>query len=275
MTVGWLLFTDLDGTLLDQGSSNPDPALPALKILRRLSIPLIPVSSKTLAELERFRHDLKLKGPMVAENGAVIAYPGEATQIAPPGYHLLRDFLIDRRANPDFDTLGFGDMSLEEVMAATGLPREDAKLALRRLGSEPLLWRGSGKGLAAFREEVAAAQLRLVQGRRFLHLLGDTDKGTAVQHVIKHMRNRARFVTHTIALGDSDNDRGMLLAAEIPVIIRRPDGSHLSLPERPDAIVSELPGSAGWNQVILGLLRKHAGPGFSGGLHLSPVRPVK
>jgi len=257
MTIGWLLFTDLNGTLLDDGSSGIDPSLPALKILRRLGIPLIPVSSKTLPELEPFRHALKLKGPVVAENGAVIVYPGEATQVAPPGYHRLRDFLVDRRANPNFDTLGFGDMALEEVMAATGLPREEAKLTRRRLGSEPLIWRGSEKGLAAFREEAAAARLRLIQGRRFLHLLGDTDKGTAVRHVIKHLRNRARLVTHTIALGDADNDRDMLLAAEIPVIIRRPDGSHLSLPERPDALVSEQPGAAGWNQVVLELLEKY------------------
>ena len=67
-------------------------------------IPVIPVSSKTLSELKEIRSRLHLKGPVVAENGAVIAYPGEPPQIAPPGYHLLRDFLIDRRADPRFDT---------------------------------------------------------------------------------------------------------------------------------------------------------------------------
>ena len=257
MTIGWLLFTDLNGTLLDDGGSSIDPSLPSLKTLRRLGIPLIPVTSKTLAETARLRHTLQLRGPLVAENGAVLAYPGETTQVAPPGYHRLRDFLVDRRANPDFNTLGFGDMGLEEIMAATGLPREEAKLARRRLGSEPLIWRGSEKALTAFREEVTAARLRLIQGRRCLHLLGDTDKGTAVRHVIKHLRNRARLVTRTIAMGDADNDRDMLLAADIPVIIRRPDGSHLSLPERPDALISEQPGTAGWNQVVLELLRKY------------------
>jgi len=259
MTDGWFIFTDLDGTLLDHNSYDYSPALPALRELRRLGIPLIPVSSKTLDELEHLCQVLKLNGPVVAENGAVIAYPGEPPQIAPPGYHLLRDFLIDQRTNPDFDTLGFGDMSLEEVMAFTNLPRDNAKRAIRRLASEPFIWRGEAKSLATFRKKVAKAQLRLLQGGRFMHLLGDTDKGLAVGHVIKHLQRDGKPVTRIIALGDSDNDRDMLLAADIPVIIQRPDGSHLSLAERPDAILTDQPGPAGWNQAVLQLLQQVGG----------------
>lgn len=254
---GWLIFSDLDGTLLDHDSYDYAPALPALNQLQTLGVPVIPVSSKTLAELKQIRKKLKLKGPAVAENGAVIAYPGEPPQIAPPGYYLLRDFLVDHRANPDFDTLGFGDMSLEEVMSATGLPREDAKCAMQRLASEPFLWRGDPAALAAFRQKVDKAGLRLLEGGRFLHLLGDTDKGMAVRLVVKHLRSHGWSITRTIALGDSNNDRDMLLAVDNPVIIQKPDGSHLSLAERPDAILTDLPGPAGWNQAVLKLLEQY------------------
>lgn len=256
---GWLIFTDLDGTLLDHDSYDHTPALPALNRLRELRIPVIPVSSKTLAELKHIRRLLRLKGPAVAENGAVIAYPGEQPQIAPPGYYLLRDFLVDLRANPDFDTLGFGDMSLEEVMTATNLPREDAKRAIKRLASEPFLWRGEQPNLPAFRMQVQNAGLRLLAGGRFMHLLGDTDKGKAVRLVVKHLRSHGGTITRTIALGDSDNDRDMLLAVDVPVIVRRPDGSHLLLAERPDAIVTEQAGPAGWNQAMLHLLEQYEG----------------
>jgi len=257
MTDGWLVFTDLDGTLLDHESYDFSPALPALRALKQRGIPLVLVSSKTLDELRQLARTLNIQGPVVAENGAVIAYPGETPQIAPPGYHLLRDFLIDQRSNPDFDTLGFGDMSLEEVMQATGLPRDDARLAMRRLASEPFLWRGEGESLAAFRKEAGKYRLRLHQGGRFMHLQSDTDKGIAVNHVINRLRRTGKHITRTIALGDSDNDREMLLAVDHPVIIRKPNGSHLTLPERPDAILSELPGPAGWNQTILQLLQKY------------------
>ncbi len=263
MRKGWLVFTDLDGTLLDHHTYDHTPALPALRQLREAGIPVIPVSSKTLAELKVIRTRLHLKGPVVAENGAVIAYPGEPPQIAPPGYHLLRDFLIDRRANPLFDTLGFGDMSLEEVMDHTGLPREEARRAMKRLASEPFLWRGQGEDLSAFRREAAEAQLRILQGGRFLHLLGNTDKGNAVRLVIKHLRSRGKAITRTIALGDSANDRDMLLAVDNPVIIQRPDGSHLSLAERPDAILTDQPGPVGWNHAMLQLLEHQGGGSLS------------
>ncbi|MCU7852306.1 MAG: HAD-IIB family hydrolase [Candidatus Thiodiazotropha sp. (ex Monitilora ramsayi)] len=261
MTKGWAVFTDLDGTLLDHNTHDHTPALPALKRLRDLGIPVIPVSSKTLEELKHIREQLKLKGPAVAESGAVIAYPGEKTQIAPPGYYLLRDFLIDHRANPAFGTLGFGDMSLEEVMENTGLSRDDAKRAIKRLASEPFLWQGDSAGLITFRREVQAAKLRLLQGDRFMHLLADTDKGVAVRHVVNHLRSKGKSVTRTIALGDSDNDRDMLLTVDNPVIIRKHDDSHLSLAERPDAIITDQPGPAGWNQAINQLLDQYVDQG--------------
>jgi mannosyl-3-phosphoglycerate phosphatase len=261
MIKSWLVFTDLDGTLLDHHSYDHTPALPALQRLRQAGVAVIPVSSKTLAELKVIRKRLNLKGPAVAENGAVIAYPGEELQIAPPGYHLLRDFLISRRTDPRFNTFGFGDMSLEEVMEYTGLPRGDAKLAIKRLASEPFIWRGDDEHLTAFRQEVADNHLKLLQGGRFMHLLGDTDKGAAVRLVVKHLRGLGKAVTRTIALGDSDNDRDMLRVVDNPVIIQKPDGSHITLAERADAILTDQPGPAGWNQAILQIMEQFgAGP---------------
>jgi mannosyl-3-phosphoglycerate phosphatase len=259
MIKSWLVFTDLDGTLLDHHSYDHTPALPALQRLREAEVPVIPVSSKTLAELQAIRKRLQLKGPAVAENGAVISYPGEELQIAPPGYHLLRDFLIDRRADPRFNTFGFGDMSLEEVMEYTGLPKEDAELAIQRLASEPFVWRGKREDLPIFLQQVKKNRLRLLQGGRFMHLLGETDKGSAVRLVVKHLRERGKLITRTIALGDSDNDRDMLLTVDNPVIIQKPDGSHLSLTERPDAILTDQPGPAGWNQAIHQLIEQFGG----------------
>lgn len=258
MTKGWLVFTDLDGTLLDHNYDHA-PAMPALRRLREEGVPVIPVSSRTLAELKEIRKRLNLKGPAIAENGAVIAYPGEEPQIAPPGYHLLRDFLIDRRANPMFETLGFGDMSLEEVMELTGLPREDTKRAMKRLASEPFLWQGGSSELAKFRAEIDAANLRLLEGRRFMYLQGCTDKGTAMRLALLHLDKHGKEISRIIALGDSDNDREMLLMADNPVVVQRPDGSHLTLAERSDAIVTEQPGPAGWNQAILQLLEQFGG----------------
>ncbi|MET0071272.1 MAG: HAD-IIB family hydrolase [Candidatus Thiodiazotropha sp.] len=252
-----LIFTDLDGTLLDHHSYDHRDALPALERLRDLQIPVIPVSSKTLDELTVVMKQLRLDGPIIGENGAVIIYPGEEPQIVPPGYMQIRDFLVDSRTNPDYDTLGFGDMTAEEVMENTGLDLGMALRAMKRLGSEPFLWQGPTSGLYQFRLDVARAGLRLLQGGRFYHLLGDTDKGKAVRYVTNHLKRNGYPVTTTIALGDSDNDREMLLAVDIPVIVRKHDGTHMVLEQRPRAIVTDQPGPAGWNQAVRKLIQQY------------------
>ncbi|MCU7872883.1 MAG: HAD-IIB family hydrolase [Candidatus Thiodiazotropha sp. (ex Lucinoma borealis)] len=256
MTTGWLLFTDLDGILLDQDSYDYQPVVPALQKLKESNTPIIPVSSKTQAELAVLMQKLNLDGPVIGENGAVISYPGEEPQIAPPGYLLIRDYLVDSRTNPTYDTLGFGDMEIKEVMEITGLPHDMALLAMQRLGSEAFIWQGNDAGLRQFRLEVARAGLRLLQGRRFLQLLGNTDKGRAIRFVTKHLKKRGLPISKTIGLGDSNNDREMLLAVDIPIIVRKQNGSHIRLKQRPDAIISDLTGPAGWNQVILDLFAK-------------------
>jgi mannosyl-3-phosphoglycerate phosphatase len=256
MTTGWLVFTDLDGTLLDHNSYDHRDAVPALQQLRERQIPVILVSSKTHAELAVLMQKLKLEGPMIGENGAVIIYPGEPAQIAPPGYLQIRDFLVDSRANPNYDTLGFGDMTVDEVMACTGLKEDMAKLAMHRLGSEAFFWQGGESELDQFRQDISRLGLRLLRGGRFYHLLGDTDKGKAVTYVTNHLKKNGRAITKTIGLGDSDNDREMLLAVDIPIIVRKHDGTHIVLEQRPDAMVTDLPGPAGWNQAIQYLLQQ-------------------
>jgi mannosyl-3-phosphoglycerate phosphatase len=253
---GWLVFTDLDGTLLDHHSYDFSPALPALELLKKNHVPVIPISSKTYAELNVHKEQLQLNGPMVAENGAVIIYPNEQPQVAPPGYMMMRDFLVDSREDPDFDFIGFGDMTDDQVMETTGLDRASAQLARQRLASEPMLWRGNEESLSKFQDKATAAGMRLLQGGRFLHLLSDTDKGKAIIHIINHLRSRGEKIDKTIALGDSDNDREMLMAADVPIIVRKPDGSHMTLPERPDTRVTDEPGPAGWNQALLDLIRE-------------------
>jgi mannosyl-3-phosphoglycerate phosphatase len=225
--------------------------------LRERRIPVIPVSSKTQAELEVIVQKLNLEGPMIGENGAVIVYPGEDPQVAPPGYMQIRDYLVNSRMNPDFNSFGFGDMNVVEVMEWTGLNRDMAQLAKQRLGSEAFVWQGSVDGFHQFRQEIVNAGLRLLQGGRFHHLLGNTDKGQAVGYVTKHLERDGYAVTKTIGLGDSDNDREMLLAVDIPIIVRKHDGTHIVLEQRPDAIITNLPGPAGWNQAMQNLLQKH------------------
>jgi len=248
----WLVFTDLDGTLLDHDTYDYRPALPALDRLRLEGIPVIPATSKTLAELDDLAPALGLSGPRVAENGSVIALPGPPPRIdvAPPGYAGIRAFLAQCRQRPGWRFRGFADMSIDEISAHTGLSPDESARAAQRLASEPLLWLGTAEDMHGFLAYASERGFKVLQGGRFLHLLGDTDKGRALRAVAGSWGGPVR----TIALGDSPNDRDLLLAADVPVIVRRKDGSHLALPQRPDAIITPAAGPAGWNQAINRLL---------------------
>ena len=71
----FIVFSDLDGTLLDGDDYSHDQALPALRLLRRRNIPLVLCTSKTRAEVEFHRRRLANRDPFVVENGGAVYVP--------------------------------------------------------------------------------------------------------------------------------------------------------------------------------------------------------
>lgn len=69
-----IVFTDLDGTLLDE-SYSCEAAKPALDRVVRSSIPVVFCSSKTRAEIEVYRRELGIPDPFIVENGGAIVIP--------------------------------------------------------------------------------------------------------------------------------------------------------------------------------------------------------
>jgi len=64
-----IVFTDLDGTLLDHHTYDYSPALPALAKLQERQIPLVFCTSKTAAEMIPFRTEIENVDPFIVENG--------------------------------------------------------------------------------------------------------------------------------------------------------------------------------------------------------------
>ena len=75
-----LVFTDLDGTLLDHHTYSWKEALPALERCRKKSVPVVLVSSKTRAEMAVLHQELKLSAPFVSENGGGVFFPKKNLQ---------------------------------------------------------------------------------------------------------------------------------------------------------------------------------------------------
>ena len=267
-----IIFSDLDGTLLDHDDYRFDAAAPALAAVRAADIPLILTTSKTLAEVAEINQALENPRPAIVENGAALCFPlahaypslpadheimdGYAVVRLATPYELVRDFIERQRSAHGWRLRGFGDMSTAEVAELTGLDLAAAARAQQRLCAEPFLWLDDGARFERLLDEASAARLRVTRGGRFHHLMGQTSKAEGMR------RMRALFAADTaqapivIALGDSANDTEMLQNADIAVVIRRPDGTHLAAHGIRQTLFTEHPGPVGWNAAVLQILQE-------------------
>ena len=70
-----LVFTDLDGTLIDHDTYSWGAAEEAIDRLKSEGIPIIPCTSKTRTEIDFYRTRIGLKDPFISENGGAIFIP--------------------------------------------------------------------------------------------------------------------------------------------------------------------------------------------------------
>jgi mannosyl-3-phosphoglycerate phosphatase len=257
-----LIFTDLDGTLLDHHSYSFKGAEAALHRLRQHSIPIILTSSKTRAELQTLQEKLELNEPFIAENGGGIFIPTGYTILNTNSFKELGGYCVKQFGRPYnfirsiFESIrskyyikGFGDMTVNEIMEATGLLKADALLARQRDFSEPFLFLGEHR-LQELREEVSAHGLTVTRGGRFYHLMGaEQDKGRAVAETTYLFQEDYPDKIITVGLGDAENDYLMLKEVDIPVLIPKPDGSYEDF-DLQGLNKSPYPGSKGWGAVI-------------------------
>ena len=252
-----LVFTDLDGTLLDHHTYSFEAALPALQALKERNIPVILNSSKTRAEILEIANQLGLPTAIIAENGSLIAFPDQADPvILGSSYTFICEQLDQIRKAHTFDFQGFHDWDAAQISKVTGLSIESSKLSSQREASEPLLWNDSDSALQLFKDQLAKVGLCVKRGGRFWHVMGDTDKVKAMQHVVEHYHENGQPKPTVIALGDGPNDQEMISAADIGVIIHNPDGTPLAVDKRTGQkiIRTDAPGPEGWNATLLALL---------------------
>lgn len=263
----FLVFTDLDGTLLDHHSYSCEEAMPAVRALAEAGFPLIFNSSKTAAEIKQLRQEIGNVHPFIVENGSAVCMPPGYFdgKLSPglcieeayeshsfgPGYQPLLAQLHALRSKRGYRFRGFADLNNEDVAQLTGLGVEAAAMARQREASEPLLWDDSEEALEHFRKDLQLLQLGLTRGGRFYHVMGQSDKAQALQWLTD--RYRATWPDRqwtTVALGDGPNDVAMLEAADIAVIIPPDDGETIELNRSDNLICPEASGPRGWQAAI-------------------------
>ena len=89
-----LIFTDLDGSLLDHNTYSHKPAVSLLETLNQVGIPVILTSSKTLAEIVPLREMISNSHPFIVENGAGIYVPMNYFSYLPSSWRENEGFML-------------------------------------------------------------------------------------------------------------------------------------------------------------------------------------
>jgi mannosyl-3-phosphoglycerate phosphatase len=266
-----IIFTDLDGTLLEYYTYSLKTAQPALDLIKEKNIPLIICSSKTKREIEYYRKKLENSHPFISENGGGIFIPKGyfKFQISDFGftteetqnylfirlgarYADLRKAVISLQGE-GFRVKGFGDMTIEEVAKASKLSLEEAAMAKERYFDEPFLFEGSDEEKTKLLEAIRSKGFNFTQGM-FYHILGLSDKGKAVS-ILTELYKRESGEIITVAIGDSPNDIPMLEKVDRPVVVQKPDGNYEAEINIPELIKADGIGPEGWNKAVLKFLK--------------------
>jgi mannosyl-3-phosphoglycerate phosphatase len=272
-----VFFTDLDGCLLDNTGDSIESARPACIALRSHHIPLILVSGKTRAEIEPLRQRLDHRDPFIVEDGAAVFVPlgtfdfplersrqrssYQVIELGTP-YAMLREVLRQIEEAVQSPLPGFGDLSLEDIMRATGLSQEQALRAKLREYGEPFLMKGPSTLIEEVYRQIGLRDLRCSKGEHFFHLTGSNSRTRAADILLRCYRRKwqdegRQLSLETVVIGENLQDLPVLVRDDRADPAQSSDGSSQTDIKTPRLIRAHGAGPAAWSDAVLDLL-KHA-----------------
>lgn len=263
----FILFTDLDGTLLDHETYSFAAAEEALSLVKSKRIPLIIVTSKTRTEILDIQKKLDISEPFIVENGGAVFFPQQTDidDLALKDFEKKDGFFAktigsDRKEiidfleplKEEFKIRSFVDFSNSELSKLMDMNINEVEKSKKREFSEPFIFFEDAKeNLRLLNEKAAQSGFKVLKGGRFYHLVGKLqDKGEAVK-IVKKVYNASDWEFGTsIGIGDSMNDLEMLKNVDIPVIVKKKNGKYEDIC-LPGLVKADAAGPEGWNKVVL------------------------
>lgn len=259
-----IIFTGLDGTLIDFDDYSSDLAAPCVQQLVEAGCLVVFCSSKTFAEQRSLQQKLGIDMPCIVENGSAIVAPigfwKEETpdmrsvagrpriELGKPASEILAG--LGRVESKFGESLrGFSSLMTEDVASITGLDIGSARRAQEREYSETLAADLPLSIWLSLDEWFAAEGLKCLSGGRFRTVIDRrVDKGVAIRRFSELWQAQRGEGFVSFGLGDSENDQALLENVEWPHLMRRTDGSWADFSgsriERVQGI-----GPKGWVQV--------------------------
>jgi len=236
-----IVFTDIDGTLIDIYSGRFDGSDLLVRKLSRMGIPVILCSAKTRSEQEYIRNKLGLSNPFIIENGGAVVIPDgyfDDFKMTPgtrkDGYSIIeigghsneiRELLDRIRRELQIDFKGTADMTLDEITKKVQIPLPFAKRMSKREYGETIL-EIEPSDLGMLTKVCRSKGLKVIHGGRFTDITQGNDKGKATRVLLNLFKRKYHSRrTFFIGLGDSENDLPMLKLMDIPMLVQKASGT--------------------------------------------------
>ena len=261
----WMVVTDLDGTLMSHDDYSLNGIKAVADMLTTQNIPVVFNTSKTYSESRTIQQLLGIDAPFIVENGSCLFLPCSDYKEAPLAAVRRDEFwsvslgqtqqyisaILDQIKATYHEYKALSECTTAQAVALTGLTQQQAAQAISREFSEPLIWQGSQDAKQAFIAALSEYNLTTLQGGRFLHVLGQTDKGRAMQALLDCHDTQIK----TIVLGDSANDMAMLKRADIAIVVRSPANQHMEQIIHPH-FKTDAPAPEGWIEGVTKALQQ-------------------
>lgn len=273
-----ILFTDLDGTLLDYQGYTWAAAADALRALTEQGVPIVFCSSKTRTEQEALQAEMGIRAPCIVENGSAVVAPwgyfggsaeadgsadvtrdrNDEVTVLGVGRDQVFAAIRDVREREGIRVRGYADMTVEEVMQMTGLSEGAAQRSREREFSETVEVEGGPDVWRRFLEAMRARGLHTFGGGPGGTVVGSrVDKGVAVRVVLDLYRASAVCPEPrtAAAIGDGANDEAMLRAVDRAYLVEGRAGGWAPM-DVPGLERVEGRGPVGWASAVERLLRE-------------------
>ena len=256
-----LLFTDLDGTLLNKKTFKFRAALDLVKNCIKKGIHIIPNSSKTDLELDEICEDIGIPKIYISENGSCIHGLNLLSKNLSQEVCLSRNKQIIYKNFSDNVDINLRQKcfileneTLKHQMEILGLPENKIHKALNRKFSFPFIFEGDIDEEIELKKIEKKNRLKIQYVRRDIKLGDEVSKGNAMQKFVSLLSKETKKDYVLICVGDNENDFDMLDKCDYPCLVK--NGPLKNVNFKNQCIFSTQEAPIGWVEVVNETLNK-------------------
>ena len=263
-----IIFTDLDGTLLNEENFSFKQIITFIKNLLKLdNFFIFFISSKTKEEMINLRKKMNINVPLIYENGAGIYDLKFCNLIKEP---LKKNIVLAKQKIKEIkkktnlfrglkSSVRFLDsMDIKEVKIILGLPSDEIEFAIERKFSRLFLFNGDDSFLKNLKIQASENSLSINKGGRVYSISDNFTKADAFKFVKNKIKKNYPHSSF-IGLGDSENDKKLLEAVDFACIIKNKN-KKLNLNKKTNFIFrSKYEAPFGWREIIKKVMKLKIG----------------